>query len=85
MAPACASTGGLGPAAAQTLADEAAHVAVAGRSEQEVRASSRAAIPAGRYGSPEEFGTLGAFLGGAGASYLTGTALRCDGGVHGGL
>lgn len=54
-----------------------------GRSAQEVRASSEAAIPAGRYGTPEEFGRLVAFLSSAGASYITGTAVRCDGGLVG--
>ncbi|MGW3955578.1 SDR family oxidoreductase [Streptomyces sp. NPDC004752] len=47
----------------------------------EVRADSRAAIPAGRYGTPEEFGAAAAFLCGGPASYITGTALRCDGGL----
>ena len=44
-------------------------------------AASRATIPAGRYGTPEEFGAVAAFLCGTPASYLTGTAVRCDGGL----
>lgn len=47
----------------------------------EVQADSRAAIPAGRYGTPEEFGAAAAFLCGGPASYITGTAFRCDGGL----
>ncbi|MGW4517452.1 SDR family oxidoreductase [Streptomyces sp. NPDC004393] len=47
----------------------------------EVEAASKAAIPAGRYGSPAEFAAAAAFLCGAPASYVTGTALRCDGGL----
>ncbi|MGW0083104.1 SDR family oxidoreductase [Streptomyces sp. NPDC003393] len=47
----------------------------------EVQAASRATIPAGRYGAPAEFGAVAAFLCGAPASYVTGTALRCDGGL----
>jgi len=38
-------------------------------------------IPAGRYGEPEEFGAVAAFLCSARASYVTGVALRCDGGL----
>ncbi|GAA1432978.1 SDR family oxidoreductase [Streptomyces thermospinosisporus] len=51
----------------------------------EVEAASQAAIPAGRYGTPAEFGAAAAFLCSAPASYITGTALRCDGGLVRGL
>jgi 3-oxoacyl-[acyl-carrier protein] reductase len=52
-----------------------------GRSVDDVREESRAEIPAGRYGDPAEFGSVGAFLCSAQASYVTGTAVRCDGGL----
>ncbi|WP_329528513.1 SDR family oxidoreductase [Streptomyces sp. NBC_01462] len=52
-----------------------------GRSPSEVADKSRRTIPAGRYGRPEEFGAAAAFLCGDPASYITGTALRCDGGL----
>lgn len=52
-----------------------------GRSIEEVRAANECAIPARRYGRPEEFGAIAAFLCGEPASYLTGTAVRCDGGL----
>jgi 3-oxoacyl-[acyl-carrier protein] reductase len=52
-----------------------------GRSVDDVAAESRAQIPAGRYGDPAEFGAAAAFLCGAPASYVTGTALRVDGGL----
>ncbi|MBB5156748.1 SDR family oxidoreductase [Saccharopolyspora phatthalungensis] len=51
------------------------------RTPEEVRASTEAAIPAGRYGDPTEFGAAAAFLCSAKASYITGTAIRCDGGM----
>ncbi|MEU8825006.1 SDR family oxidoreductase [Streptomyces sp. NPDC048636] len=51
------------------------------RALADVEAASRATIPAGRYGTPEEFGAAAAFLCSAPASYITGTALRCDGGL----
>jgi 3-oxoacyl-[acyl-carrier protein] reductase len=47
----------------------------------DVEKSSIGEIPAGRYGEPDEFGAVAAFLCSAGASYVTGTALRCDGGL----
>jgi 3-oxoacyl-[acyl-carrier protein] reductase len=40
-----------------------------------------AAIPLGRYGTPEEFGALAAFLASERASYLTGGMYRVDGGA----
>ena len=52
-----------------------------GRPVEDVEADSRATIPAGRYGRPEEFGAVAAFLCSEQASYVTGTALRCDGGL----
>ncbi|RKT89009.1 3-oxoacyl-[acyl-carrier protein] reductase [Saccharopolyspora antimicrobica] len=52
-----------------------------GRTLREVETASRAAIPAGRYGEPGEFGAAAAFLCSAPAAYITGTALRCDGGL----
>ncbi len=58
----------------------------AGRSEQtgtpveQVKEQALAAIPAGRYGEPAEFGAVAAFLCSAPASYVTGIAMRCDGG-----
>jgi 3-oxoacyl-[acyl-carrier protein] reductase len=40
-----------------------------------------AAIPARRYGDPDEYGAVGAFLCSAAASYVTGSLVRCDGGL----
>lgn len=63
---------------------DALDAAVAARRDtdlQTVRAESFAAIPAGRYGRPEEFGAAAAFLCSDSASYITGVALRCDGGL----
>jgi 3-oxoacyl-[acyl-carrier protein] reductase len=51
-----------------------------GKSVEAVRAASAATIPAGRYGTPEEFGAVAAFLAGAPASYVTGSVVRVDGG-----
>jgi 3-oxoacyl-[acyl-carrier protein] reductase len=52
-----------------------------GKSLPDVVAESLAAIPAGRYGRPEEFAAMAAFLCSERASYITGTAVRCDGGL----
>ena len=59
----------------------AAKVKKTGKSEEEVRAESRATIPVGRYGQPEEFGRAAAFLCSEAASYMTGSIVRADGGA----
>lgn len=48
---------------------------------EELSARIEAAIPARRYGRPAEFGAAAAFLCSEAASYITGTATRCDGGM----
>ncbi|TVQ35562.1 MAG: SDR family oxidoreductase [Geminicoccaceae bacterium] len=52
-----------------------------GTTPEAVRQASVATIPVGRYGTIEEFGAVGAFLCSAQASYLTGSAIRVDGGL----
>lgn len=37
-------------------------------------------IPAKRYGTPEEYGAVAAFLASEKASYITGSIIRVDGG-----
>lgn len=46
-----------------------------------VQKASRETIPAGRYGTPEEFAAAAVFLASAQASYITGTQIRVDGGL----
>ena len=48
---------------------------------EEVRRQNRAEIPARRYGTPEEFAAVMAFLAGAPAAYVTGSMIRVDGGA----
>ena len=40
-----------------------------------------AAIPMGRYGQPDEFGRVAAFLLSDAASYMTGATVQVDGGL----
>jgi 3-oxoacyl-[acyl-carrier protein] reductase len=52
-----------------------------GTTPEEARAKAEAGIPAGRYGTPDEFAAVVTFLAGTGASYVTGEQIRCDGGL----
>jgi 3-oxoacyl-[acyl-carrier protein] reductase len=53
-----------------------------GRPVDEVVAQSKAQIPARRFGQPEEFGELCAFICSRQASYITGQNFLIDGGVY---
>lgn len=52
-----------------------------GRSVEQVMAESQAGIPAGRYGTPEEYADVVTFLASERASYVTGSIIRADGGA----
>jgi 3-oxoacyl-[acyl-carrier protein] reductase len=52
-----------------------------GTTPDAARAQSEATIPAGRYGTPDEFAAVVAFLASGAASYVTGEQIRCDGGL----
>jgi 3-oxoacyl-[acyl-carrier protein] reductase len=54
--------------------------AAQGLAAEQVTARSVAAIPAGRLGRPEEFGDIAAFLASPRASFITGCAIKVDGG-----
>lgn len=60
---------------------DARAAAAAGVPVAEIRRGRTAAIPAGRYGTPAEFGAVAAFLASAQAAYVTGSAIRVDGGA----
>lgn len=65
---------------ARTDALDAAAADRQGKSVEEIRKASNATIPAGRYGTVEEFASVAAFLVSEPASYVTGGVVRCDGG-----
>jgi 3-oxoacyl-[acyl-carrier protein] reductase len=52
-----------------------------GRTVEDVARESTASIPVGRYGNPQEYGDVVAFLASARASYITGSIIRIDGGL----
>jgi 3-oxoacyl-[acyl-carrier protein] reductase len=52
-----------------------------GLTADQARAKSMATIPMGRYGEPEEFGRVAAFLLSGAASYMTGATVQVDGGL----
>ena len=52
-----------------------------GRSVEEVENESRSSIPLGRYGEPQEYAAVIAFLASVQSSYITGSIIRVDGGA----
>ncbi len=60
---------------------DAANAERLGIGADDVAAKVRATIPVGRYGTVEEFAAVGAFLVSDAASYVTGSMIRCDGGL----
>ena len=55
-----------------------------GKSLADIRAVQQAQIPAGRFGTPEEFGAICAFLCSVQAGYITGQNILPDGGLYAG-
>ena len=53
-----------------------------GKSLDDVRRAQQAQIPAGRFGNPEEFGAICAFLCSVHAGYMTGQNVLADGGAY---
>lgn len=54
----------------------------AGKDPEAVAAAQRSEIPAGRFGTPQEFGAACAFLCSSHAGYITGQNLILDGGLY---
>lgn len=52
-----------------------------GQTLESIRKASRATIPVGRYGKVEEFADTAAFICSDRAGYITGSLIRCDGGL----
>jgi 3-oxoacyl-[acyl-carrier protein] reductase len=57
----------------------------AGITTDEQRQRALATIPIGRYGAPDDFGRVAAFLLSDAAAYITGTSVQVDGGLIKGL
>lgn len=52
-----------------------------GKTYEEVSKAGLSTIPMGRYGDPQEYGDVAAFLASRQASYITGSMIRVDGGA----
>lgn len=61
--------------------DRVREVDARGGEPEETRRRSQASIPLRRYGRPEEFGAVAAFVTSRAASYMTGSVLTVDGGL----
>lgn len=61
--------------------DRVAAIDAASGDADAARAKASASIPLRRYGEPEEFGRVAAFVLSPAASYITGTLIRIDGGI----
>ena len=59
----------------------AKQAAMRGVTPEQLRVEREKAVPAGRYGRPEEFGALCAFVASAHAGYITGQNFLIDGGM----
>jgi 3-oxoacyl-[acyl-carrier protein] reductase len=68
-------------ATARVAALDTAKAKREGRSAEEVAAESQGTIPLGRYGKPEEYADVVAFLASERATYITGSIVRVDGGM----
>jgi len=55
--------------------------ATGGRSVEDVLAETATAIPAGRYGEPDEFARVAVFVSSPAASYVNGATIPIDGGI----
>jgi 3-oxoacyl-[acyl-carrier protein] reductase len=68
-------------ATGRTQSIDAAQAQRAGKAVEDIARASASTIPAGRYGTPEEFAAVVAFLASQQASYVTGSMMRVDGGA----
>lgn len=69
-------------ATANVIAPGYVETAMTAGHDAERKAAACAAIPLGRYGTPEEVGALAAYLCSSDAAYLTGQVLVMDGGMN---
>ena len=71
------------PGPTDTLFQQAIEVAATGAPPQEAARAFDAMIPLGRHASPEEIAQSVLYLASADSSFMTGSTLAVDGGMHG--
>jgi 3-oxoacyl-[acyl-carrier protein] reductase len=79
----CAAPGRIDTERARAI--DAAAAQRQGKDQAQIRRASEEALPLRRYGTPEEFGQVVAFLCSSRASYMTGTTVVVDGGRMSGV
>lgn len=79
----CVAPGRILTARAEGM-DQAA-AAKEGKTVEQIRAERSVTVPLRRYGTPEEFGQMVAFLASERATYITGSLIRVDGGAVSGI
>ena len=73
--------GRVGISITEHLSNEGFDITVIDSNVDAIQKASKATIPLARYGTVSEFSAVATFLASEAASYVTGSQIRCDGGL----